>query len=46
MWHFFITFGGGSNVTNPSSTNPVLDKIMMNGGDRSYQRVGYKYGFK
>jgi len=44
--NFFITFGGGSNVTNPSSTNPALDKIIMNGGDRSYQRVGYKYGFK
>lgn len=44
--NFFITFGAGSTTTTPTALNPNLDKIMMNSGDRSYQRVGYKYGFK
>ena len=48
--NMYITFGAGSIVYGSgiplSSTNPPNDKIMMNSGDRSYQRVGYKYGFK
>ena len=45
--NMYITFGGGSsNYSGLSSTNPALDKIMMNSGDRSYQRVAYKNGSK
>ena len=45
--NFYITFGGGStNYSGLSTTNPALDKIMMNSGDRSYQRVAYKNGSK
>jgi len=48
--NMYITFGAGSIVygsgTPLSSTNPPNDKIMMNSGDRSYQRVAYKYGSK
>lgn len=45
--NMYITFGAGSALYNAlSSTNPALDKIMMNSGDRSYQRVAYKYGTK
>ena len=39
----YITFGGGSsNYSGLSSTNPALDKIMMQATDNSYQRVAYK----
>lgn len=45
--NMYITFGGGSGTfSNLSPSNPALDKIMMNSGDRSYQRVAYKYGSK
>ena len=48
--NMYINFGAGSIVygsgTPLSSTNPPNDKIMMNSGDRSYQRVAYKYGSK
>lgn len=45
--NMYITFGAGSTVYSTlSSTNPPYDKIMMNSGDRSYQRVAYKYGSK
>lgn len=45
--NMYITFGGGSTAySGLSSTNPALDKIMMNSADRSYQRVAYKFGSK
>ncbi len=45
--NMYITFGAGSSLYSAlSSTNPALDKIMMNSGDRSYQRVAYKNGSK
>jgi hypothetical protein len=36
----YITFGSGSsNYSGLSASNPAIDKIMMNSGDRSWQRV-------
>lgn len=38
----YITFGGGSSsYSGLSASNPALNKIMMNAGDRSYQSVAY-----
>ncbi len=44
--NFYITFGGGSGTFSVSSTSPALDKIMMDSGDRSSQRIAYKNGSK
>jgi len=44
--NFYITFGSGFSTTTPSASNPNIDKIMMNSGDRSSQRIAYKNGSK
>lgn len=41
--NFYITFGSGSSVfSGLGAGTPALNKIMLQAGDRSYQRVGYQ----
>ncbi len=39
----YITFEAGDTLHYPGTSTPSLTKISINGGDRSYRRVFYKY---
>lgn len=43
----YITFGSSSTAySSLSTTNPAINKIMIDAADRSYQQVGWKVGSK